>query len=136
MGRVYSIGSFFLTPLLNDPDTPTLLHRFSGTRSSDISFAPSIFVFSFSCHKEVLQDFGSDHQPISLTMLLSPVFRPNEGLFFINFHKVCWDDFSFYFDSHCPFAEEYSTLFFSAATLFTSLKLNAAKFFNLTDVMA
>ena len=33
---------------LNDPDTPTLLHRFSGSRSSpDISFAPSTLAFSF-----------------------------------------------------------------------------------------
>ena len=40
----------------------------------------------------------------------------------------CWDDFAFYFDSHCPSAEEYSSLPLSSATaLFTSLALNAAK---------
>ena len=34
---------------LNDPDTPTLLHRSSGSRSSpDISFAPSSLAFSCS----------------------------------------------------------------------------------------
>ena len=34
---------------LNDPDTPTLLHRSSGSRSSpDISFAPSTLAFSCS----------------------------------------------------------------------------------------
>ena len=39
---------------LNGPDTPTLLHRFSGSRSSpDISFAP--FTLAFSCSWEVLQ---------------------------------------------------------------------------------
>ena len=46
--------SFDLLPL-NDPDTPTLLHRSSGSRSSpDISFAPS--TIAFSCSWEVLQD--------------------------------------------------------------------------------
>ena len=43
-----------------------------------------------------------------------------------SFLKACWDDFAFYFDSHCPSAEEYSSLS-SAAALFTSLTLNAAK---------
>ena len=62
---------------LNDPDTLTLLHRSSGTRSSpDISFAPSSL--ALSCSWEVLQDLGSDHLPILLSIPLSPVFRPNE----------------------------------------------------------
>ena len=43
-----------------------------------------------------------------------------------NFQKARWDDFVSYFDSHCPSAEEYSSLS-SAAVLFTSLALNAAK---------
>ena len=48
---------------LNDPDTPTLLHRSSGSRSSpDISFTPSIL--ALSCSWEVIQDLGSDHLPI------------------------------------------------------------------------
>ena len=35
---------------------------------------------------------------------------------------------TFYFDSHCPSAEEYSSLSLSsAAALFTSLTVNAAK---------
>ena len=47
---------------LNDPDTPTLLHRSSGSRSCpDIFFAPSSL--AFSCSWEVLQDLGSDHLP-------------------------------------------------------------------------
>ena len=55
---------------LNDPDTPTLLHRSSGSRSSpDISFAPS--TLAFSCSWEVLQDLGSDHLPILLSIPLS-----------------------------------------------------------------
>ena len=56
-------------PLLNDPDTPTLLHRSSGSRSSpDISFAPS--TLAFSCSWEVLQDLGSDQLPILLSIPL------------------------------------------------------------------
>ena len=110
---------------LNDPDTPTLLHRSSGSRSSpNISFAPSSL--AFSCSWDVLQDLGSDHLPILLSLPLSPVFRPNERPPFFNFQKARWDGFASYFDSHCPSAEEYSS-FSSAATLFTSLTLNAAK---------
>ena len=45
-----------------------------------------------------------------------------------NFQKARWDGFASYFDSHCPSAEEYSYLSLSsAAALFTSLTLNAAK---------
>ena len=112
---------------LNDPDTPTLLHRSSGSRSSpDISFAPS--TLAFSCSWEVLQDLGSDHLPILLSIPLSPVFHPNERPPSFNFQKARWDDFASYFDSHCPTAEEYSSLSLSsAAALFTSLAMNAAK---------
>ena len=112
--------SFDLLPL-NDPDTLTLPQRSTGSRSSpDISFAPSSL--AFSCSLEVLQDLGSDHLPILLSVPLSPVFRPNERLPSFNFQKAGWDDF----DSHCPSAEKYSSLSSSAA-LFTSLALNAAK---------
>ena len=113
---------------LNDPDTPTLLYRSSGSRSSlDISFAPSSL--ALSCSWEVLQDLGSDHLPILLSILLSPVFRPNERPLSFNFQKARWDGFASYFDSHCPSAEEYSSLSLSsAAALFTCLALNAAKF--------
>ena len=58
----------------------------------------------------------------------SPVFHPNERPPFFNFQKARWDDFASYFDSHCPSAEEYSSLSLStAAALFTFLALNAAK---------
>ena len=110
---------------LNDPDTPTLLHRSSGSRSSpDISFAPS--TLAFSCSWEVLQDLGYDHLPILLSIPLSPVYHPNERPPSFNFQKARWDGFASYFDSHCPSVEEYSSLSSSAA-LFTSLTLNAAK---------
>ena len=61
---------------LYDPDTPTLLHHSSGSRSSpDISFAPSSL--ALSCSWEVLQDLSSDHLPI-LSIPLSLAYHPNE----------------------------------------------------------
>ena len=88
---------------LNDPDTPTLLHRSSGSRSSpDISFAP--FSLALSSSWEVLQDLGSDHLPILLSVFLSPVYRPNERPPSFNFQKARWDGFASYSDSHCPSA--------------------------------
>ena len=74
----------------------------------------------------MLQDLGSDHPPILLSVPLSPVFCPNERPSSFNFQKARWDGFASYFDGHCPSAEEYSSLS-SAAALFTSLALNAAK---------
>ena len=59
---------------------------------------------------------------------LSLVFRSNERPPSFNFQKASWDGFASYFDSHCPSAEEYSSLSLSsAAALFPSLTLNAAK---------
>ena len=105
---------------LNDFDIHTLLHR----SYPDISFG--LFSLALSCSWEVLQDLGSDHLQILLIVLLSPVFRPNERLPSLNFWKARQDDFALYFDSHCPSAEKYSSLFRSFATvLFTSLTLNA-----------
>ena len=54
------------------------------------------------------------------------LFHPNERPPSFNFQKARWDDFASYFDSHCPSTEEYSSLS-SAAALFTSLAMNAAK---------
>ena len=126
-GGSIRLGHLLRPPPINDPDTPTLLHRSSGSHSSpDISFALS--TLAFSCSWEVLQDLGSDHLPILLSIPLSPVFRPNERPPSFNFQKARWDGFASYFDSHCPSAEEYSSLSLSsAAALFTSLALNAAK---------
>ena len=76
----------------------------------------------------MLQDLASDHLPILLAIPLSPVFRSNERPSSFNFQKDRWDDFAFYFDSHCPSAEDYSSLSLSsAAAVFTSLALNAVK---------
>ena len=72
---------------LNDPDTPTLLHCFTGSRSCpDISFAPSSLALSCSC--EVLHDLGSDHLPILLCISLSPVFHANKRPPSFNFQKA------------------------------------------------
>ena len=112
---------------LNDPDTPTLLHRSSGVRfSSDVSFAPSSL--AFSCSWEVLQDLGPDYLPILLSVPLSPAYRPNKRPPSFNFQIAHWHGFASYFDSNYSSAEEYSSLSLSAAAaLFTSLALNAAK---------
>ena len=68
------------------------------------------------------------YQFFYLSLSLFSVFRPNERPPSFNFQKARWDGFASYFDSHCPSAEEYSSLsLFSAAALFTSLTLNAAK---------
>ena len=60
----------------------------------------------------MLQDLGSYHLPILLSIPLSPVFRPNERPPSLNFQKARWDGFASYFDFHCPSAEEYSSLSF------------------------
>ena len=121
-GGSIRLGHLFNPLPLNDPDTPILLHR----SSLDISFAP--FSLAFSCSLEVLQDLGSDHRPIILSVPLYPVFRPNERSLSFNSQKARWDDFASYFDPHCPSAEEYSSLSLSStAALFTSLALNAVK---------
>ena len=49
-----------------------------------------------------------------LSLSLSPVLRPNERPPSFNFQKARWDDFVFYFDCHCPSAEEYSCLSLSS----------------------
>ena len=77
----------------------------------------------------MLQDLGSDHLPILLSVPPSPAYHPNEHPPSFNFQKARWDDFASYCDFHCPSAEEYSSLSLSsAAAVFTSLALNAAKF--------
>ena len=95
----------------NDPDKLTLLHRFCSSRSShDISFAPSSLVFS--CSGEVLQNLGSDHLPILLSIPLSPVFRSNKRSPSFNFQKARCDDFVSYFHSRCLSSEKYLSLSF------------------------
>ena len=99
----------------------------SGSRSSPDTFFVSSSL-ALSCSWKVLLDLGSDHPPIILSVPLSTVFHPNECPPSFNYQKARWDDFALYFDSHCHSAEEHSSLSLSsAAALFTSLALNAAK---------
>ena len=99
-GRKYSTGSSLLT----SSPSMTLTHPRSF---------PDIF---FSCSWEVLQDLGSDHLPIVLSIPLSPVFRPIEPPSSFNYYqKARWDDFASYFDSHCPSTEKCLSLSSAAA---------------------
>ena len=125
VGRKYSTGS---SPQTSSPSM-TLTHPpFSIAPPAVAPLLTSPSTLAFSCSWEVLQDLGSDHLPILLSIPLSPVFHPNERPPSFNFQKARWDDFASYFDSHCPTAEEYSSLSLSsAAALFTSLAMNAAK---------
>ena len=76
----------------------------------------------------MLQNLCSDHLAILLSVLLSLVYCPNERPPSFNVQKACGDGFASCFDSHCSSAEEYlSVSLSSAAALFTSLALNAAK---------
>ena len=122
-GRKYSTGP---SPLISSPSMTLTYLPFSIVPLGVAPFLTSSL--ALSCSWEVLQDLGSDHLPILLSVPLSPVYRPNERPPSFNFQKSRWNDFAFYFNSHCPSAEEYSSLSLpSAAALFTSLALNAAK---------
>ena len=96
---------FSITPLLTFPFPPLLLHFLAPGRCFR-TWVLTTYQFFY--------------------LFLSLVFRPNERPPSFNFQKARWDDFAYYFDSHCPSAEEYSSPS-SAAALFTSLALNAAK---------
>ena len=99
---------FSIAPLLTSPLPPLLLPFLAPGR----------------CYRTLVlttyQFFYLSHLPILLS-----IYPPS-----FNFQKARWDDFASYVDSHCPSAEEYSSLSLSsAATLFTTLALNPAKFF-------
>ena len=128
MGRKYSNGLSLLTSY------PSIILTHPPFSMAPLLVAPvltSPFLRSslaLSCSWEVLQDLGSDHLPIFLSVPLSPIYRPNEHPPSFNFQKARWDNFASYIDSHCRSAEEYSSLSLSsAAALYTSLALNAAK---------
>ena len=122
IGRKYSIELSLLAPFLSITMTYLLFPvAFSSSRySPDIVFAPSslalgrcfriwvLITYQFYCPSLFL----CYSAPTNVT--LPSIFRKLVGM-------------TFYFDSHCPFAEEYSSLsLFSAAALFTSLTLIAA----------
>ena len=88
----------------NDPDTPTLLHCFSANRFSlDILFAPSSLVPGRCFRSWVLITYQ--------LYCLFPYFCFNVQPPPYNFQKTRWNDFAFFFDTHCPSADEYSSFF-------------------------
>ena len=65
---------------------------------------------------------------LTTSEFFSSTYRPNERPSSFNFQKARWNGFASNLDSHCPSADEYSSLSLSSATaFFTSLALNAAK---------
>ena len=111
---------------LNVPDTPTLLHRSFGIRSSpDISFAPSSL--AHFCSWEVLQDFGSDHLPILLSIPLSLVFRPNERPLPSIFKKLVGMTLLHTLTLTVLLQRNTCLSLSCAGALFSSMALNAAK---------
>ena len=124
-GRKYSTGSFLLTSSLS----MTLTHPSFSIAPLAVALPltspllPPLLLFSSfgrCCRTWVLTIYQFFYPPPS------PVFHANERPSSFNFQKARWDGFASYVDSHCPSAEEYSSLS-SAAALFTSLTLNAAK---------
>ena len=107
-----------------DPSNPTFLHRSFGSRSFlDISFAPSSL--TLSCAWKMLLNLDTDHQ--FYYCALFSTFPTKRMAPFLQFSES--NDFFFHFVSHRPSVEEYFSLSLSsAAILFTSLTLNAAKF--------
>ena len=128
VGRKYSTGSSLLT----SSPSMTLTHPpFSITPLAVAPFLTSplllllLFLAPGRCFRTWVLTIYQFFYP---SLSLSPVCRPNECPPSFNFQKARWDYFASYFDSHYPSAEEYSSLS-SAAALFTSLALNAAKSF-------
>ena len=108
-----------LSPRSNPKSVHSLLRSIAGSSSSSSSSPNfpncSSLRESASVYAAYLRSHFSVSQPKALR---SRAF---------NFQKACWDDFAFYFDSHCSSAEEYSSRSLSSAALFTSLTLNVAK---------
>ena len=109
--RKYSIGS---SPLTSFPSISLTYLLFSIAPLEvapplTIPLIPPLVLF---CSLEVLQNLGSNHLSILRTVSFYSFFRRNERPQPFNFQKTLWDDFAFYYDSHCPSAEEYLSLFF------------------------
>ena len=102
---LHSIGSPHLTPPPSIALT-YLLFFIAPLAVVPTLTSPLLFSLVLSCSWEVLWNLCSNHLPILITFPLTLVFLPNERLLFLNFRKGRQDDFAFYFDSHCPSAEE------------------------------
>ena len=120
----YSTGS----PLLTSSPSMTLTHPpFSITSLLTSPLLPLLLSF-FAPGKCFRTWVLTTYQLILLSVPLSLIYHPNEHPPSFNFQKARWDGFASYFDSLCSSAGEYSSLSLSsAAVLFTSLALNAAK---------
>ena len=111
---------------LNNPEHHTLLHRATGNRSSpDLSLIPARI--ASKCTWQTLPDLGSDHLPISITILTSPLINSFHRPPSLNYNKARWDDYLTYIDTHCPTPSNFTTLSLSEAThTFTKLLNDAA----------
>ena len=121
VGRKYSTGSFPLTssPLMTLTQPPFSI---APLLTFPLLLLLLLFLAPGRCFRTwVLTIYQFFFPSLSLRS-----FAPTSVPLSFNFQKARWDGFAFYFDSHCPSAEEYSSLS-SAAALFTSLALNAAK---------
>ena len=119
-GRKYSTGS---SPLTSSPSM-TLTHPpFSIAPLLTFSLPPLLLLFPAPgrCFRTLVL---TTYQFFYLSLSLRSFASTSVPLSF--FQKASWDGFVSYIDSHCPSTEEYSSLS-SAAALFTSLALNAAK---------
>ena len=119
VGKKHSIGSFYL--LFINPDSPTFLHRASGSRSyPKVSFDSSFPALGWCFQTWALITFQFFlpsfflHSPSRISVLLYSTSRKlvRMTLLFINIHTV--------------FLQR-NTSFFSIVILFSSLALNAVK---------
>ena len=89
-GRSVRLGHLLWPPppqwLWHTHPSPSLLWQ--SLLSWNLFYPTSL---ALSCSWEVLQDLGSDHLPVNLSIPLSPVFRPKERPPSFNFQKACWD---------------------------------------------
>ena len=130
-GRKYSTGSFLLTssPSMTLTHPPFSIAPLAVAPLLTSPLLPPLLLFPAPgrCYRTwVLTIYQFFYLSLSLRS-----FTPTSVPFSFNFQKArfyYWDGFAFYFDFHCPSAEVYSSLSLSsAAALFTSLTLNAAK---------
>ena len=112
--------------ILNDPESPTLLHHSTGSRSSpDISLAPASL--ALHCEWSTLPGLGSDHLPIEIVLPLSPVRHPNTRPPKFNYNKASWDAYQSYIAEHLPSLDVDALNIHQAARSFSLFLLKAAK---------
>ena len=112
---------------LNDSQTPTLLHRPTGSRTSpDLSIVPASI--SSRCTWGVLPDLGSDHLPIHICVPIAPVINSISRPPSFNYGKARWADYQSYLEDNCLPLSSFGSLSLSEANhYFSLLILDAAK---------